>query len=63
MLNATIIVDSTPNSIIGKEYYVWRSQLNSFSWFKHESIGPDGSALNATISVHSTPNSIIGKGY
>ena len=34
-----------------------------FGLFKHESIGPDGSALNATISVHSTPNSIIGKGY
>ena len=63
VLNATIFVDSTPNSIIGKDYYVWRSQMISFSWFKHESIGPDGSSLNATISVYSTPNSIIGKGY
>ena len=62
-LNATIFVDSTPNSIIGKEYYVWRSQMSFLSRFKHESIGPDGRALNATISVHSTPNSIIGKGY
>ena len=34
-----------------------------FSWFKHEFIGPDVSALNATISGHSTPNSIIGKEY
>ena len=63
MLSATIFIDSTPISIIGKEYYVWRSQMIFFSWFKHESIGPDVRALNATISVHSTPNSIIGKGY
>ena len=34
-----------------------------FSWFKHDSIGPDARAMNATIFVHSTPNSIIGKGY
>ena len=34
-----------------------------FSWFKHEFIGPDVSALNATISVHSMPKTIIGKEY
>ena len=33
------------------------------SWFKHESICPDGRALNATTFVHSTPQTIIGKGY
>ena len=62
-LNATIFVHSTPNSIIGKGYFAWRSQMSSFSWFKLEFICPSVSALNATIFVHSTPNSINGKGY
>ena len=62
-LNATILVHSTPNSIIGRGYCAWRSQMSFFSWFKHKSIGPDVRALNATIFVHSTPNNIIGKGY
>ena len=34
-----------------------------FSWFKHESIGPDVRALNATIFLHSTPKTIICKEY
>ena len=62
-LNATIFVHSTPNSIIGKEYCVWRSQMSFFSLFNHESICPAVRALNATFLVHSTSNSIIGKGY
>ena len=62
-LNATFLVHSTPNSIIGKGYCVWRSQMSFFTWFKHEFIFPDVRTLNATIFVHSTPNIIIGRGY
>ena len=61
--NATVLVHSTLNSIIGKGNCVWRSQMSFFTWFKHEFIFPDVRTLNATIFVHSTPNSIIGKGY
>ena len=59
-LNATIFVHSTPNSINGKEYCAWRSQMSVFSWFKHGFIRPYVRALNATTLVHSTPNNIIG---
>ena len=62
-LNATIFVYSTPNSIIGEEYFSWRSQISFSSWFKHDFICPDVRALNPIIFVHSTPNSIIGRGY
>ena len=62
-LNATFNVHSTPNSIIGKGYFVWISQMSFFSWFNHEFMYPDVRALNSTISLHSTPNSIIGKEY
>ena len=62
-LNATFLVHSTPNSIIGKGYCVWRSQMSFFTWFKHEFIFLDVRTLNATIFVHSTPNIIIGRGY
>ena len=61
-LNSTMSVHSTPNSIIGKEYCVWRSQMSFFSLFNHKFICPDVRALNATIFVHSTPNSIIDQG-
>ena len=61
-LNSTISVHSTPNSIIGKEYCVWRLQMSFFSPFNHKFICPDVRALNATIFVHSTPNSIIDQG-
>ena len=37
-LNSTISVHSTPNSIIGKEYCVWRSQMSFFSLFNHQSL-------------------------
>ena len=60
VLNATIFVDSTPNIMIGKEYYVWRSQMSFFSWFKHKFICPDVRVLNATVFVDSTPNIMIG---
>ena len=62
-LNATFLVHSTPNSIIGKGYCLWRSQMSFFTRFKHEFIFPDVRTLNATIFVHSTPNSIVGKNY
>ena len=62
-LNATFLIHSAPNSIIGKGYCVWRTQMSFFTWFKHEFIFPDVRTLNATIFVHPTPNSIIGKGY
>ena len=59
VLNAAIFVHSTPNSIIGKGYFAWRSQMSSFSWFKYEFISPDVRALNATNFAHSTPYSIL----
>ena len=62
-LNSTISVHSAPNSIIDKEYCVWRSQMSFFILFNHQSICPAVRALNATFLVHSTSNSIIGKGY
>ena len=61
-LNSTISVHSAPNSIIDKEYCVWRSQMSFFILFNHKFICPDVRALNATILVHSTPNSIIDQG-
>ena len=61
-LNATIIVDSTLKTIIGKEYCVWRWQMNYLADSSTTPICPDVRALNATIFIHSTPNSIIGKG-
>ena len=62
-LTATIFVQSTRNSIIGKEYCVWRSQMSFFSLFNHKFICPNVRALNAIIFEHSTSNSIIGKEY
>ena len=62
-LNATIFVQSTRNSIIGEEYFSWRSQISFSSWFKHDFICPDVRALNPIIIVHSTPNIMIGRGY
>ena len=59
-LNASIFVHVTPNSINGKEYCAWGSQMSVFSWFKHGLIRPDVRALNATAFVHSTPINIIG---
>ena len=61
-LNSTISVHSTPNSIIDKEYCVWRSQMSFFILFNHKFICPDVRALNATILEHSTPSSIIDQG-
>ena len=62
-LNASIFIHSTPNSIIGKECCVWRSQMSFFSLFNDTFICSDVRAWNATFYVHSTPNSIIGKEY
>ena len=62
-LNASIFIHWTPNSIIGKECCVWRSQMSFFSLFNHTFICPDVRALNATILVHSlTPNRFIDQG-
>ena len=62
-LNATIYANSTPKTIICKEF--WRIKIANvlFSWLKHKFICPDVRALNATIFVHLTQKTVIGKEY
>ena len=58
-LNTSIFIHSTPNSIIGKECCVWRSQMSFFSLFNHTFICPDVRALNATILLIQRPNLLL----
>ena len=62
-LNAAIFIHSTPKGIIGKEYFVWRSQISFLADLSKSSYVPMLQRRTLSFSYIQRHNSIIGKEY